>query len=229
MYLPQGYNAFQSYAFGSVSGAGSFYPTQSTQFSPHWGGLQACGGLQGGFGVQASFWGQLMQIQQNLFQGWQDFCGCLTQHNRCDQNGPERPDCFGRHRGHRPDHDRFRNCFGGRPRDRGPRPACSDNAPSASAPSTPATPAPSTPSTPTPAPAPAQPLTRTAPLLPAVRTQVPASGATATVTVVKRATPARTAQATDPMNYGAFGPTGLGTYQNTPFANVSVVAPLYRY
>ena len=206
--LPQGYNAFQSYGFG----AQAYYPTQPTStpslFTGGFGGLQSGFGVQGGFGVQAGFWSQMMQVQQNLFQGWQNFCGCSSS-NRNSNNFPNQ---FGGHH-----HDRFRNCFGGRPRGcEGPRrPTCGTTTPTV--PTTPTTPtvptAPTTPVAPvatTPPPA----LTRsTVSALPSVRTQT--STALPTTTVTNRG------QATAAHNYGAFGPAGnfAGFVPNVSYYN----------
>ncbi len=183
----QGYNAFQSYAFGSVYGG---FPAQSSQTPALWGGigLPPGFGVQGGFGVQSSFWSQLMQVQQNLFQGWQNFCGCQGQRDS------------GRHHNHNT-RDRFRDCFGGRQRTCGPRPrpTCSNEQ---TAPTTPTTPPAPTTSTAQAAPATRAPLTR------ATVTALPTPPRTQTTTALPRATSPIVASAAH--NYGAFGPAGGG-------------------
>lgn len=181
----QGYNAFQSYAFGSVYGG---FPVQSCQTPALWGGigLPPGFGVQGGFGVQSSFWSQLMQVQQNLFQGWQNFCGC--QGRGRDHQGPHH------------NHDRFRNCFGGRPRTCGtrPRPNCSNEQ------TTPTTPTP----TPTPTtPAPATETTR-APLTRTTVAALPTPPRTQAATALPK--PASPIVAAAAHSYGAFGPAGGG-------------------
>ena len=71
----QSYQSYQSFPYQQQS-----QPMYFGNCQPFYPQIpQACPPMGGNYLAESNYWSQLMQCQQNLFQGWQGFCGCQQQ------------------------------------------------------------------------------------------------------------------------------------------------------